>query len=216
MFCVFKTVQEGNSICLTWLMWEGAEGVSFSWCQKGKLKDHQLKHHSPGEWCLPCRKAWSTQAWKRVTALWNSQQRSCWHPEQRLAGGRRPRGQGPCGPSPVSLLLIGMSRFSCRARLPPGLCSLLSTLSRLPPQASGCQPHRLRAPQLLPRPAFSEAPVAGRQRADGDPGPGSQKPIRAAGHDLGPEQNTPHTRLCLWKPLQLGGSVSFIDFFPLL
>lgn len=49
MFCVFKTVQEGNNICLTWLMWEGAEGLSFSWCQKGKLKDHQLKHYSPEE-----------------------------------------------------------------------------------------------------------------------------------------------------------------------
>ena len=146
-----------------------------------------------------------------------SQQWSCSHPERRLPGGRRRRCRAPAAPAlPHSRWsLIGVSRFSCRACLLPALCSLLSTLSRFLPQASGCQPHQLRAPQLLQRPAFPEAPVAGWQRADGDPSPGFQELISAAGHDLGPEQNTPHTRLCLWKPLQLGGSVSFIDFSPL-
>lgn len=38
MFCMFKTVQESKHLFV--LGWEGGEKVSFSRCQKGKLKDH--------------------------------------------------------------------------------------------------------------------------------------------------------------------------------
>lgn len=51
--------------------------------------------------------------------------------------------------------------------------------------------------------------MARRQRSDGSPRPGFQKFVGAASHDLGPEQNTPHTRPGLWKPLQSGSAVSF-------
>lgn len=76
-------------------------------------------------------------------------------------------------------------------------------------QALGCQPHQLRATQLFQWSALPEAPVARWQRSHRCPCPGFQKFISPASHDLGPEQNTPHSRPCLWKPLQPRGSVSF-------
>ena len=160
MFCVFKTVREGNNICLTWLMWEGAEGLSFSWCQKGKLKDHQLEHYSPEE-ATSLLESMVLPSLEKTHSHVGSHSSS---PARTRRGGYQEAdapGVGSCGPSPTSLWLISVSRFSCRACFLPALCSLLSTLSCFLPQASGCQPHQLRAPQLLQRPAFPEAPVAG-------------------------------------------------------
>lgn len=117
-------------------------------------------------------------------------------------------GLGPC----FTLANQHTESFLARPIFCPGFAPFPFLLAFFP-QASGCQPHQLRAPTLFQWPAFPEAPVAGRQRVDRNPCPSFPKFIGAAGHDLGPQQNTPHPRLCLWKPLQLGSSVSSIEFF---
>lgn len=59
--------------------------MSFSWCQKGKLKDHAETLIPQGR-PLPCRKACYPQGWKRITALWNFTAVVLLMSEKRLPG----------------------------------------------------------------------------------------------------------------------------------
>lgn len=132
------------------------------------------------------------------------------NPERRLPGGRRPRCRAPAAPAPPHSCYSGVWRFSCRACLLPALCSLLSSFSFFPRRLDASLASSS-VPPAASTACIPEAPVAWMTTRWRRSGPGFQKLISLTGHDLGPEQNTPHTRLCLWKPLQLGGSVSFVD-----
>lgn len=75
-------------------------------------------------------------------------------------------------------------------------------------QASRCQPY-----YLSPRGQFWGArsvttPVAGRQQLDGGACASSQQPAHPAGPHPGSQQNLEHPRLCVYQPLEPGGSVS--------
>lgn len=219
MLSVFKTVWGTNTKACIWLGAGGRGQGVYPLVSERKTVRPSLNLYTSGKplqaWKHATHKPWREPSTMEFYGWGDPGSNGSpleWERElsKRAKCSRHPRTVRTLGPFYSCSSAYG--GFSCKARVCLGF-ALFSILACSLPQAAGCQPHQLRSPQLFQWPAFAEAPVAGWQRSDGNPCPGFQKFIRTAGHDLGPEQNTPHTRLCLWKPLQLGSSVSSIDFF---